>query len=288
MNRAHVIRDRSGLSFPAIIAAGLIAGLFLCIGVFAAQYVHRRWSPTRKNVDRLLVQRKYDDALALVETKRGAFGDSGAMEVMAGKIWLAIAWERMNLDKWKSYGKNPADWFDLPEASKAESYLRAAIERGPSNAEAHHYMGVLYMEKGWFSMAEMEFIEALKICPADVRTKQNLAVLYAKMGRTEEAKQELLAAHRLEPDNASIMKNLALLYRIYLDQPESSMVWANRYLNTEPHTDLDMNVIREEFNTMAERYPELVPDEPLRWKKDQRFPQRWQSAAKQGSGPARQ
>jgi tetratricopeptide (TPR) repeat protein len=263
--------SRSGLSFPVILLSGVIAAIFLCIATLAVNHVLKTWSPTKKNIDRLIMKRRYNDALSLMKTRGSALHDSSDVLVLMGKIWLAVAWERMNLDRWKSYGKNEEDWFDLPEASTAEKFFLQALEHGQANADAHYFLGILYMEKGWYAAAEIEFLEALKVRPDDIRTKQNLGVLYSKMDRPDEAARELLGAHDLDPENTSIMKNLCFLYRYYLDKPDSGMLWANRYLNMHPEDDLDMNAVREEFRTMSERYPELMPDEPLMWQKPRRF-----------------
>jgi tetratricopeptide (TPR) repeat protein len=127
------------------------------------------------------------------------------------------------------------------------------------------------MEKGWYERAEMEFLETLRIRPSEIRARQNLGVLYWKMGRNQQAKAELLDAYQADTSNTSVIKNLAVMYRFYLKQPDSAMLWANRYLNLEPKGDFDAYSIREEFDKMQKRYPELTPDEPLKWKKEPKF-----------------
>ncbi len=264
-------RTENGLSLPVILLSGIIAAIFLLVAVFTVRHVLGVWSPTKKNVEALLTKGRYREALALMETKGASFHDTSDAMVEAGKIWLALAWDRMNKEGWRSYGKNERDWMDVAEASKAESYLIQALEHNPSNTDAYYYLGMLYMEKGWYSLAEEQFLEVLKVRPDDVRTRQNLGVLYTRMDRLELGKKELLHANRVDPENASVMKNLAFLYRFYLDMPESAMVWANRYMNASPEGDLDINLVREELNEMLERYPDLTPEEPLLWKKPPKF-----------------
>ncbi|MBD3393792.1 MAG: hypothetical protein GF418_16805 [Chitinivibrionales bacterium] len=260
-----------GLSVPVILLSGVIAAVLLLATVFAIRSLSGRFAPTRRNIENLLTERKFDEALSLVESEGTSLGDSSDVYVMAGKIWMAHAWQKMNEDRWRSYGRNEDDWFDLPEANKAEQLLLRAIELDREHADAHYYLGMLYMEKGWFSSAEVEFLEVLKVKPDDIRTRQNLGVLYTKMRRLELAKRELLRAHKIAPENPSIMKNLSFLYRFYLGRPDSAMLWANRYMNINPDDDLDIGVVRQELEEMMDRYPDLVPEEPLRWKKPRRF-----------------
>ena len=124
------------------------------------------------------------------------------------------------------------------------------------------------MEKGWFSVAETEFLSVLQIDSKHVNARINLGALYTEMKRFDLAEQELRNALNMEPDNPSIAKNFAYLYRFYIKKPDSAIIWANRYLNMEPQNDMDVNYVRNELVEMLQRYPEYTPKEPMTWKKE--------------------
>jgi Flp pilus assembly protein TadD len=131
------------------------------------------------------------------------------------------------------------------------------------------------MEKGWYSQAETEFLEVLKRNKDHLNAILNLGVVYTHMNRFLLAEQELKNALLIAPDDPTVAKNLAYLYRFYLDKPGAAMLWANRYLNSNPKNDLDVQFVRNELEDMLQRYPELTPEEPMNWKKIGKFQSRF-------------
>ncbi|MBD3317353.1 MAG: tetratricopeptide repeat protein [Chitinivibrionales bacterium] len=261
---------KRGLSPPLIVLSGVTAASFLLLAVFLIRHLISGWAPSRGNVDSLLRMGKYEEALAVVRS--GKNKQPGAQRfVEEGRVWLALAWRRMNRERWSSYGTNEDDWLAVPEADRAEDALNQALEMDPDNTEALYHRGMLYFEKGWFSAAESDFSAVLKSDREHVRARVNLGALYARRNRLQLARKELLRAYRIDPDHPLVLKNLAFLYRFYLDQPDSAMLWANRYLNTEPRNDWDINVVKDEIERMLERYPEHRPEEPMHWREPKRF-----------------
>lgn len=263
-------RKGRSLSVPVIVLSGVIAASFLLLAVFVIRQLAAGWSPSRNNVDKLLKVGKYQEALAVIRGERDK-QPSAERLVEEGRVWLALAWERMNRERWSSYGTNENDWFDVPEADRAEKALDQALELDSDNTDALYYRGMLYFEKGWYSAAESDFTAVLKTDRDHVRARVNLGALYSRRDRPDLARNELLRAYEIDPQNPLVLKNLAFLYRFHLDRPDSAMLWSNRYLNTEPRDDWDINVIRDEMQRMLERYPEHRPEEPMEWREPRRF-----------------
>ncbi len=273
MSASHESRD--GLSWPAVVISGIIAALFFMAAFLTIRHMGLGGLTANADntIEQLIRQKKFDQALANLE-KKGGKGRKDVEDYIAeAKIWMALAWEKQNRDGWRSYGTNRSDWLNVVEADRAEQALKKALQKDADNVEAHYQLGNLYMERGWHSRAEARFLSALRREPDHIESRINLGVLYTRLDKADLARHELLEAYRMDPDNPSIFKNLAFLYRFSLDHPESSMIWANRYMNAAPASDFDVNAVRRELLEMLDRYPEYAPREPMKWKQ-QRFPER--------------
>jgi tetratricopeptide (TPR) repeat protein len=249
-------KSNPGLSTPVIIVSGFVAALFaICTWYVISQY-SQNWFAKSADIDVLLRKGEYQRALSALAGENAG----GPQKLMQqGKVWFALAWERQNRDGWRSYGLNPRDWLDCPEADKAEQFLLQTVEKNPRNAEAHFLLGKLYKEKGRFALAEASFMDALRTDDHNIDIHIALSALYTTMNRLELAKAELLRAWQIDGDNAKIAKNCAFLYRFYLDRPDSAILWANRYMNISPENDYDINLIRNELVNLLDRYPEFAP-----------------------------
>jgi tetratricopeptide (TPR) repeat protein len=267
MNRKKSADSKKGLSLPVLIISGITAAFFLLITVIIILRLSTHWSPSVKNAEHLLRKKKYTEALAIVEKAGNGQEKNVPLLVEKGKIWLFLALEKENRSRWKNYGNDDMNWLKSTEADKAEHFLKKAIKRDPHCKDAHFFLGRLYMEKGWFSTAETEFLSVLHADKEHVGARKNLGVLYTEINRYDLAEKELKTAFQLDPESPSIAKNLSWLYRFYLNKPDSAIVWANRYLNLDPQNDVDIGFVRKELNEMLQRYPEYYPDEPMEWKK---------------------
>ncbi|MBD3347135.1 MAG: tetratricopeptide repeat protein [Chitinivibrionales bacterium] len=266
------IPSQKGISSPAIILIGLICALFSIVAFFSIKFILGRWSPSLANSERLFKEMKYDEALAVISKIEPKSNNMSELYTLYGKIWLARAWERQEKENWKNYGANVDDWLSCPEADKAEHYLKKAVQADPDNREARYYTARLYLEKGWFSRAESEYFEVLRLENEYIPAHIDLSALYVKTGNYDLAEKELKTVFSLDPDNPVAAKNLYVLYRFYKEIPESAMVWSNRYLNLDPKGDLDKYFIRENHKQMIERYPEFNLPDSQKWEKqDRRF-----------------
>jgi tetratricopeptide (TPR) repeat protein len=265
--------NRERLSAPAIVIIGLIAAFFILFAVIGVRLIVERLpGASGGDLDELIADKKYDQARALITRDSEGRTDPGEL-IAEAKLWMALAWEKQNRGEWRAYGTNPRDWLNVEEADRAERALKKALKIDPDNVEAHYQLGNLYYERGWHSLAEAEYMDALREQGDHIESRINLGALYARVGKPDAAREELLEAHRLDSDNPRVAKNLSLLYRFKLHNPESSMIWANRYLNTAEQGDYDVNVVRRELLEMLERYPEYAPREPMDWR-EKRFPAR--------------
>ncbi len=274
MIESRKLPSKKRLSLAVILISIVIAVFFLFVAVFFISRMNTELSPSVKNAEKLLEKRKYKGALALIEQAGHENDDNVEVLVAKGKIWFALAWQRENRTRWKDYGKDERDWLNSTEAGESEYFFKKAISMDPVNKDAHFFLGCLYMEKGWFSSAENEFLSVLRIDKNHTKTRINLGVLYTQMKRFDLAEKELRTAHKMEPEDPSIAKNFAYLYRFYLNKSDSAIAWANRYLNLDPQNDIDINYVRKELVEMLQRYPEFTPSEPMKWKKPKRFKSR--------------
>lgn len=275
MIRFRYAANTLGLSFPVILISGITAAFFLLIGFLLIRRINTEWSPTVKTAQQLLKKKKYAEALAVIEKAEENQENNTSLLIEKGKVWFSLALEREKRTRWSSYGTDENDWLKSAEAEKAEEFLKKAVQQSPNNKDAHYFLGQLYMEKGWFSLAEIEFLAVLRDDKENVKALLNLGVVYAEMKRFDLAQQELRHALRIDRKEPAIAKNFAYLYRFYLDKPDSAIAWANRYLNLDPKNDLDITFVRKELEEMLQRYPEFTPKEPMTWKKPPLFKSRF-------------
>ncbi len=266
--------SEKGLSCPVLLLCGVMAAFFILIAIVGVHRIRLEWSPTAQNAEKLINKKKYAEAFALIEKAEQGQGNKPLLLVEKGKVWFALALERERRSRWSDYGKDEKDWLKSEEADKAEQLFKKAIESGIRNSDAHYNLGLLYMEKGWFSLAETEFLSVLQRDRKHVDARINLGAAYTEMKRFDLAEKELREAYRQAPENPAVAKNLAFLFRYYFNKPDSAITWANRYLNLDPQSDMDIDVVRQELLNMLQRYPEYTPPEPMDWKKEPLFESR--------------
>jgi tetratricopeptide (TPR) repeat protein len=257
-----------------IVMAVSTAALF-SIRFIVANNVESSLREVRNYVD----NKKFDKALVEIDrmiVQKGV-GHSELL-VEKGKIFLALAWEQQNRDGWRAYGTDKNNWLHSSYGDSAEGYFEYVIRRDPRYLDAHYYLGVLYMQRGWYSEAETEFMEILKRDRNHSNARASLGALYTSMGRYDEAESELHRAYNNDPENSMISRNCYALYRYYKENPESSMVWANRFLNGEGGKPFEYYYIKQDLLDMMERYPEVELSEEKKWKEEKRFkPRKWGS-----------
>ena len=96
--------------------------------------------------------------------------------------------------------------FDLSRGDTAEADVlaRQAVVADPNNAEAHHFLGRVFLAKEDLTAAAMELETAKQLAPTNPGVRSHLAIVYGKLGRSQEAKAESAAYLTLE-HNAEAM-----------------------------------------------------------------------------------
>ena len=75
-----------------------------------------------------------------------------------------------------------------------------SISLKPDIAEAHFYLGVAYLDKGYIDDSINEFKEAIRLKPDNVDAHLNLGIVYSEKGNIDDAIKEYKEAIRLKPD----------------------------------------------------------------------------------------
>lgn len=243
--------------FAVIIFTGILCAGLMLAAVLIGRYIHMFYDPTVENTERLLSMGKTKDAMVLLDKMEsgGHTVDSKAL-VLRGKALYALLMEQLRIEKWGSYGINPDNWLSNPLAAEAEQCFLDAMAASPDDPEIRVVLGNLYREQGRFVDAELILRSALEIDDGNADAYLAIGLLYAEGSQIESARRALAAAWELNRGNLKIMKNIAYFYRFYANEPESSIVWFSRYLNSNPQKDPDINLIRTELSDLIERYPE--------------------------------
>ncbi|UCF79178.1 MAG: protein kinase [Candidatus Eiseniibacteriota bacterium] len=120
--------------------------------------------------------------------------------------------------------------------SKANPFLRRALEIDETLAEAHETLGGIKHYFDWdFLGAEAGYRRAIEFNPSLVEARIELAVLLSDMTRFEEAEAEAKRALRLDPLSLPANRTMGYVY-----------LWAHRYDEAIAH-----------YRQMAELYPDM-------------------------------
>ncbi len=95
----------------------------------------------------------------------------------------------------KTENRQAEQYYQLGQASFSEGKNQEAIENlkkslrlNPKNADAHSFLGVIYLLLSDFSNSEKELEEALKLNPYLTDAKNSLGAVYMNTGRGDKAK----------------------------------------------------------------------------------------------------
>jgi len=250
-------RHEKKLSFSVILAGGFFCALIMFAAVVVIRHIHTYFNPTVENTERLLSMGKPKDAMALLnKMEKGAGTVDAKSSLLRGKVLYALLIEKLNAERWGSYGINPDNWLSHPLAAEAEQCFIDAMAAAPDDPEIRLVLGNLYREQGRFSDAELILRSALEIDDQNAEAYLAIGLLYAEGGHLDAAERALDAAWELDKGNPKIAKNIACFYRFYANEPELSIEWFSRYLRSDPKRDTDVNLIRAELSDLIERYPE--------------------------------
>ena len=102
MKFAGHIRGQHGLSRLVIVVSGVIAAFFLLTAVLGIRYMLQSWSPTGKNVDKLLKQQKYKEAISPLEAAAGALPKHPLAHYVLGVCYDRTGKQRGAYDEYRN------------------------------------------------------------------------------------------------------------------------------------------------------------------------------------------
>ncbi len=258
------------LSPAVVLISGLICATLLAFVALSIHFLYNHYSPSLGNSERLLKKGKYSEALSLLNKVEVRDPFRSREMILRGKILFGMLTQELSRENWGSYGVNSQNWISHPVADQVEQIFVDVLSQDSGNVEARLLLGNLYKEQGRFEYARQQFSQVLELDEENSEAMLALGVLYAETDQLEKAEQVLRAAWLANDKDPRIAKNIAFFYRFYRNAPESSIVWFNRYLNLNPHRDLDVNQAKLELENLLARYPEFEPQEPQHWREQGR------------------
>jgi tetratricopeptide (TPR) repeat protein len=136
-----------------------------------------------------LSERRVKDAVARIEQSVKTIPPSGALFVLASRVYLAAG-----------------------DTAKGEEMLRKAIETEPSRLQAYSVLGTLYARQNRLPEAEKTFLDLVKRNPNSVSAHTMLGMIYDVQGRTKDAEQKYKDVLVLDPHAPVAANNLAWIY----------------------------------------------------------------------------
>lgn len=260
------MRFSKGMSFLIIIIIGSIVSIFLITSIFLIRHINVKHAPSLKNVERYMEKGHIDEALTLLSQTNS----SSKTKILKAQALYFKTLEEQKKNKWKKYGTDEKDWFRSEYIDSSIEILKDVISSNDKNntSEANFYLGLAYSEKGWYSLAETELLNAIEIDPDNIKAKLVLSTVYVNTERFTDAEDILHQGYKQHPTNPDVSKNMSVLYRYYINIPESAMVWFNRYLNNAKTNDIFINDAKMELEDLSQRYPEFSVPEPQLWRQN--------------------
>lgn len=145
------------------------------------------------------------------------------------------------------YGRK--EWDD------AEVLLLAVVEMDPSHVEAHHKLGMLYMNLGDFPNAELFFNKLINMKKDPIYFSNLGAALYQQQ-RLVEAAEAYENAIALDDKRANRLQSLAQVYH-ELDNHDKALHYFERASNRKPK-DKDLKLILADYYEKLERLEEAA------------------------------
>jgi predicted TPR repeat methyltransferase len=99
----------------------------------------------------------------------------------------------------------------LLEFSRAESYLRKAVQLAPGLAEPHYNLGLVLLAVGKLELAKASFRKAIGLSPEHARAHNNLGLVFQQLGQFSDSERSFNRAIECDPTNREAHQNLGLL-----------------------------------------------------------------------------
>ena len=124
-------------------------------------------------------------------------------------------------------------WAQLPHWRNSETAFRHAIWVTEDNFIAHTGMGDVWLSRGDFQRARLNYRESLRIKPGYAEAHNNLAIILMKEGKWEEAAEGFREALKHKPDLVEAHNNLGAAM-IYQEKFQEAAAHFTRALELKP------------------------------------------------------
>jgi len=94
--------------------------------------------------------------------------------------------------------------YNTQKYAEAEQALAQAVQAEDGNAQAHEYLGLVYLAMDKVEQASMELSRAQELNPASDSTKVALARLYIETKEFDKAEESLKAAQEINGENPEV------------------------------------------------------------------------------------
>jgi predicted O-linked N-acetylglucosamine transferase (SPINDLY family)/ADP-heptose:LPS heptosyltransferase len=190
---ARLVRQRAPGDWDDVIAR--VRGTLLdCVGRARRAGVPAHAPSTR--------DRRYFEAIELIETHREAEGEAALRTILAEDPGHAAALRRL---AWLCHKRG--------ENAEAARLLARTIEREPNDPESHYNLGLVLAALGRTAEAEESYRRGLALRPASIDGHNNLGVILEQIGRYDEAEACYRRAIELTPEHAHSLNNLGVLLK---------------------------------------------------------------------------
>lgn len=163
-------------------------------------------------------------------------------------------------------------WSRNYEYTNSFVFWRKAIEEDPTSAVAHHNLGLVYVNKGFYEEAEEKFKKALLLSPsyatrARIICADNLSNVYRLQKRYKEALEELNKLMDLKLAYFATYQNLGVVYLDMGDEKKAVEMW-EKGLRLNPqasgiYLNLGLHYLRKsEFSKARGCFKEAVKYDP--------------------------
>jgi tetratricopeptide (TPR) repeat protein len=134
---------------------------------------------------------------------------------------------------------------------RAARLYEQALEAEPSEADAHHLLGVIAHQRGDHATAVERIRRALALDETNAAYHSNLGVAYRSLGRTADALAALRRAIELFPDSSGIRLNLGNVLKDGSDFAAAAVEF-RRVIEQDPGTDEAWSGLGEAFRGLGE------------------------------------
>ncbi|MCK4965435.1 tetratricopeptide repeat protein, partial [bacterium] len=125
-------------------------------------------------------------------------------------------------------------WLSKGDYNKAQMEFETAIKINPGNANAHLNLGVVWSVKNDIHKAQKEFETAIKFDPQLVIAHYDLGMLYMKKKEYGKAEKALRTAYSLLPNNPEISFMLGLVLSMNKETVAEAISMYNKSISLKP------------------------------------------------------